>query len=626
VSDQARLRAVLDVLRPHLDGPRQEQVTALERRLAANRLRVLLVGEAKRGKSTLGNVLLGREVLPTGVVPVTAITTTVRAGSPERLEVTYVDGTVRTLPLDELPEQVTETGNPGNRRQVASVTAFLDGPSADGHRSDGHPSDGSAKWEARGPAESGTSWLASGIELVDTPGVGSVYVHNTTEADAALATMDAALFVVTADPPVSASELDLLRHVQELSVRTYVVLNKADRMTPAERREVVDFTRRSIEEVTGRTPDLFVGSALQGLRALTARDSAGWAASGMRDLVEALTGQLSKTRERDLVTSLAKATGRLVRGLLDETALTLRAHELRANQRAAELQAFRTVLQGLGRRRDEALAVAVADLKQARRTLDAAAAAQAEPITTQALRRIDETAASLPGAGAAELEDAAHAALVQTIRPAVETWRQERARDLETALHETATRQQELLEAAVGVVRDAAAAHLGVRLHAEAAEVALPDPGRYYYSFADDIGWSQPVDAAVRRHLPGDLGRRRVRQRLRTRAAHLADVHLGRARADFQARLDEAGRALTRAVARSYDDMAGRLGHALDGPPAEAGAPAPGVVFDGAGQGRDGAGQGRDGGDTPATMLVRRQELLQDLSEELDDMVRGVDA
>ena len=609
MSDQARLRALLDALHPHLDGPRLEQVTTLERRLAANRLRVLLVGEAKRGKSTLGNVLLGREVLPTGVVPVTAITTAVRAGSPERLEVTYLDGTVRTLPLDELPDQVTETGNPGNRRRVASVTVFLDGL----------PADGSAERQARDPAESGTSWLASGIELVDTPGVGSVYAHNTTEADAALTSMDAAVFVVTAAPPVSASELDLLRRVQELSVRTYVVLNKADRMTPPECREVTDFTRRSIEDTTGQTPDLFVGSALQGLRAMAARDSAGWAASGMRDLVEALTWQLAQTRERDLVTSLAKASGRMVRGLLDATALALRAHELRASQRAADLHAFRTVLQGLGRRRDEALAVAGADLKQARRSLDAAAAAQAEPITARALRRIDETAAGMPETGAAELEDAAHIALVETIRPAVEAWRQERVRDLETGLRETATRQQELLEAAVGVVRDAAADHLGVQLHAEAAEVALPDPGRYYYSFADDIGWSQPVDAAVRRRLPGDLGRRRVRQRLRTRAAHLTDVHLGRARADFQARLDDAGRELARAVARSYDDMAGRLGRALDGSAAEIAAPPAGAVL-------DGAGRGGDGVDAAASSLVRRRELLQDLSEELDDMVRGMHA
>ena len=46
-------------------------------RLDAARLRVLVVGEAKRGKSTLVNAMLGREVLPSSVTPLTAVTTTV---------------------------------------------------------------------------------------------------------------------------------------------------------------------------------------------------------------------------------------------------------------------------------------------------------------------------------------------------------------------------------------------------------------------------------------------------------------------------------------------------------------------------------------------------------------------
>ena len=44
----------------------REQLLALLDRLAAARLRVLVVGEAKRGKSTLINALLGRDVLPSG--------------------------------------------------------------------------------------------------------------------------------------------------------------------------------------------------------------------------------------------------------------------------------------------------------------------------------------------------------------------------------------------------------------------------------------------------------------------------------------------------------------------------------------------------------------------------------
>jgi hypothetical protein len=99
---------------------------------------------------------------------------------------------------------VTERGNPRNRRGIAAVTAFVDAPV-----------------------------LAGGVELVDTPGTGSVFGWDTDAAHQALETKDAAVFVLTADPPVSAAERDLLGRVRELSVMTFAVLNKADHLNEA---------------------------------------------------------------------------------------------------------------------------------------------------------------------------------------------------------------------------------------------------------------------------------------------------------------------------------------------------------------------------------------------------------
>ncbi|MGD0703673.1 MAG: hypothetical protein ABSA02_27790 [Trebonia sp.] len=48
--------------------------------------------------------------------------------------------------------------------------------------------------------------LAGGVEPVDTPGTGSVYARDTAAAHQALETMDVAVFVLTADPPVPAAE------------------------------------------------------------------------------------------------------------------------------------------------------------------------------------------------------------------------------------------------------------------------------------------------------------------------------------------------------------------------------------------------------------------------------------
>ena len=193
----------------------RERLAALQDRLEAARLRVLVTGEAKRGKSTLINALLGRDVLPSGVTPLTAVTTTVRDGDDERAEARFLDGHDEKHPLAALPDLVTERGNPGNRRRIDGVTVYLAAPVLEG-----------------------------GVELVDTPGTGSVFEWDTHVAHEALESMDAAVFVLTADPPVSASERDLLRRVAGLSVTTFAVLNKADRLDKAELAEAVEFTRR----------------------------------------------------------------------------------------------------------------------------------------------------------------------------------------------------------------------------------------------------------------------------------------------------------------------------------------------------------------------------------------------
>jgi predicted GTPase len=282
VSRESPLRGQLARLRDLSDEARAAQVDALCDRLDADRLRVLLVGEAKRGKSTLGNALVGRAVLPSGVVPVTAVSTTVRSGTRDGLQVRYRDGTTRAAPLGDLVDLVdlvTEARNPGNRLGVAEVTACVAGTD-----------------------------LPAGVDLVDTPGVGSVHAHNTAETDTALASMDAAVMVLTADPPISASELALLQRVQQLSVHTLVALHKADRLSGQERGQVLEFTQaaRSVRSARSRRR-CSRGSARQGLAARQDGDSDLWQASGLAQMQTALLTHLSRHRHDDLLTSLTRA-------------------------------------------------------------------------------------------------------------------------------------------------------------------------------------------------------------------------------------------------------------------------------------------------------------------------------
>lgn len=90
-------------------------------RLRESRFHLAVMGQFKRGKSTLINALLGESVLPTGILPLTSIATEVRHGSARRAEVVFEDGRRETVAVDDLALYCTEKHNPGNHKRVARV-------------------------------------------------------------------------------------------------------------------------------------------------------------------------------------------------------------------------------------------------------------------------------------------------------------------------------------------------------------------------------------------------------------------------------------------------------------------------------------------------------------------------
>lgn len=76
--------------------------------------------------------------------------------------------------------------------------------------------------------------------------------------------MDVAVFVLTADPPVSASERELISQVARLSVTMFVVLNKADHLSAAELAEVAEFTSEVAARAAGRPVPVYHGRCRAG--------------------------------------------------------------------------------------------------------------------------------------------------------------------------------------------------------------------------------------------------------------------------------------------------------------------------------------------------------------------------
>ncbi len=195
--------------------PVADEARELSARVAEGRFYVACVGQFKRGKSTLINALIGEPVLPTGFIPVTAVPTVIRFGEHLHARIRLNDGSWNEVPVPELKQYVTEELNPENKKGVQGAEAFIPSP-----------------------------LLSSGMCIVDTPGLGSVFSGNSAATQAFIPHIDAALVVVGADPPLAGEELTLVEAVGKQVRDLILVLNKADRTTDAERMAAAKFTRQ----------------------------------------------------------------------------------------------------------------------------------------------------------------------------------------------------------------------------------------------------------------------------------------------------------------------------------------------------------------------------------------------
>lgn len=206
--------------------------------LADRRFNVAVIGQFKRGKSTLINALLRRELLPADVAPVTTAIAIVEHGPQEHATARFEDGREEEIGVDQIRLFVSEEENPGNRKGVRVVRIQLPAP-----------------------------LLVSGIRLVDTPGVGSVFESNAEVTRSFLPRIDVAIVVLGSDPPISGEELALVKAVAPNVGRLCFVLNKADRVREATRLKAEAFTRQILRDALGRDPGLLIhASARAALR------------------------------------------------------------------------------------------------------------------------------------------------------------------------------------------------------------------------------------------------------------------------------------------------------------------------------------------------------------------------
>jgi ribosome biogenesis GTPase A/two-component sensor histidine kinase len=192
---------------------------------------VAILGQFKAGKSSFINSLIGRSILPVGVIPVTTVITRLQYGERERVLVKYFDGKVSEIDMSEIHTFTSEAENPSNQKNVDSVDIELP-----------------------------TLKEYAGLRLVDTPGLGSVFKYHIEASENWLPQVGTAILAVSSDRPLSGSDVQLIRELTRHTPNIVLLLTKADLLSPEQQAEVIKFFERTMQHELNRAFPIYVYS------------------------------------------------------------------------------------------------------------------------------------------------------------------------------------------------------------------------------------------------------------------------------------------------------------------------------------------------------------------------------
>jgi len=203
-----------------IEGKIKENIAKLQ----SEQIVVSVIGQFKRGKSSVINALLSEEILPISVLPLTAIPVFIYYGEKYELQIKTKKEVLNFKNIEEIKkvlfEFATEKGNPENKKEVEEIKLFY-------------------------PSE----LLKNNIVLVDTPGVGSIYAHNTKAAEDVIPKSDIGVFVVSPDSPFSEVEMNYFKKVLPKIKTSFFVINKSDTVTEMDLEEVRKFYFNILDKI-----------------------------------------------------------------------------------------------------------------------------------------------------------------------------------------------------------------------------------------------------------------------------------------------------------------------------------------------------------------------------------------
>jgi hypothetical protein len=448
-------------------------------------------------------------------------------------EVLLETGAPRKISIDELANYVTEAGNPKNERKVTEVHVGYPAP-----------------------------FLRQGLRIVDTPGVGSIYAHNTDTTYAFLPKADAVLFVLSVDQPLTAAERDFLTFIRESIGKTFFLLNKIDLLDENDLKTALAFTQKALTDAIGTG---IVVYPISSRRALSSDSEEAEERSGFPKLLHVLAEFLKRERGAVLERSIARQVLRVVAQAkfsvdLELKSLTTPIAELEAKIRRLERKKDEILRDG-----NESLLVLGGEaIRRWMRGLDEDLAHLCDEVRSRISQSVDRIVSEHATASTRQLATILQERLTSEIRSAFDVWRAETDKRWEREVSQWCARHAQQVNDSVDELLQFASELFDIDYEPISTESVWTVQSTFYYKF-----WSEPpsllqLKTALMLRLPRSLGHRLLRDHFKAFVRDSVDVQAGRTRSDFLERLETSLRELRGELAHGVDVAAAEIGVAVD--------------------------------------------------------------
>jgi GTPase SAR1 family protein len=483
----------------------------LRDKIANNVFNLVVLGQFKRGKTSLINALLGAEILPTAIVPLTSIATILTYGEALNIKVYFNDGRVTEIEPATLTQYVTEKGNPRNEKDVQEVIIS-------------YPS----------------SYLKDGVRLIDTPGVGSVYEHNTDVAYQYLPKSDAALFLLSVDQPVSKAELNFLEDVKEYSYRIFFLQNKADYVGSDDLGESISFSKKIIEEYMGSEVKIFPVSAKWALEGKL---------SGTKELLEkSFLPEFERILNKFLMQEkgevlLISVTNNLLR-LLSQERFKL---ELEVKSLSTPLEELKEKIKIFENKKKEVLVekddfyllLDGATKNIINNVLEEDLKAFRQELILKVSENLKNSYTQYSGRSLREIQGQLEKQIVTEVKQAFTTWRGLEDEKLSKTFETSCKRFIAKIDETVDSLLNFSAELFAVPFDIVKAEAIWSSNSRFYYKLKEQPGGIEIVASSLTLLLPKIVGEKVIMKKMKEYLQRVIDRQTARAGSDFEERLDK---------------------------------------------------------------------------------------